>query len=280
MRKAAGQCSASARRSGRKILPQRGSYCRDRGVPGRREESPILLGFSRWHGACSSCRHELCRPRQRHCRSSAMLFALGAASSASDALQSLTSSKSSSSQSTGVTRKPPQTRSISLSSSSATESAASSTGCGSGCSQISPETMSALLAAQSQSSTGIDRLRRPTEPLGALKELFSQIDANGDGKISKRNLKTRLAPAAPTSRRPTTCSPSSTRTVTARSASTKCRRRCRARQAVTTIITSPVRGGSDGAGGGSNGSAIRWRRRCRAHPRHRSPTATARPRHP
>jgi Ca2+-binding EF-hand superfamily protein len=44
--------------------------------------------------------------------------------------------------------------------------------------------MSALLAAQSQSSTGTTT-STPTSRSAALKDLFSQIDANGDGKITK-----------------------------------------------------------------------------------------------
>jgi hypothetical protein len=44
--------------------------------------------------------------------------------------------------------------------------------------------MSALLAAQSQSSTATTA-SAPTDPSAALKDLFSQIDSNGDGQISK-----------------------------------------------------------------------------------------------
>ena len=44
--------------------------------------------------------------------------------------------------------------------------------------------MSALLAAQSQSSTGTTAAT-PTSRSDALKDLFSQIDADGDGKITK-----------------------------------------------------------------------------------------------
>src|SRR5262249_16917264 len=47
--------------------------------------------------------------------------------------------------------------------------------------QISPETMSALLAAQSQSGTDFQPMSRED----ALKDLFSKIDADGDGKITK-----------------------------------------------------------------------------------------------
>ena len=47
--------------------------------------------------------------------------------------------------------------------------------------QISPQTMSALLAAQSQSGTAF----QPASREDALKDLFSKIDADGDGKITK-----------------------------------------------------------------------------------------------
>src|SRR6202008_2696629 len=52
---------------------------------------------------------------------------------------------------------------------------------GGGGAQISPETMSALLAAQSQSGTDFQPMSRED----ALKDLFSKIDADGDGKITK-----------------------------------------------------------------------------------------------
>ena len=115
-----------------------------------------------------------------------MLLALGAASSAIDALQALTSSKSSSAKSTGVS----QPSSFDFFSSSQ-GSASTGTSGGSGGSQISPETMSALLAAQSQSSTGAPT-STPTSRSDALKDLFSQIDADGDGKITKSEFENAL----------------------------------------------------------------------------------------
>jgi hypothetical protein len=112
-----------------------------------------------------------------------MLPALGAVSSAIDALQSLTSSKSSSSKSTGVQ----QPGAFDFFSGS-TASAGQGSGAGGG-SQISPETMSALLAAQS--STGATATA-PTSRSAALKDLFSQIDADGDGKITKSEFENAL----------------------------------------------------------------------------------------
>ena len=104
-----------------------------------------------------------------------MLLALGAASSAIDALKALTSTK------------PP---------SGANKDAANLFAFSGGClgfdrdsfelgrrqaSSISPETMSALLAAQSQSGLDASSSTRP----GSLKDWFAKVDTDKDGKISK-----------------------------------------------------------------------------------------------
>ena len=112
-----------------------------------------------------------------------MFFALGAASSAIDALKALTSSKSSSAQSTGVSQNAKSPFDLMSSSSSASVGSGSGSGSGGG-SQISPETMSALLDAQSQSSTGSATTASKSRS-AALKDLFGQIDGDGDGKITK-----------------------------------------------------------------------------------------------
>jgi Ca2+-binding EF-hand superfamily protein len=120
-----------------------------------------------------------------------MFPALGAASAAIDALKSLTSSKSSSATKTGFTRaasnpfEPDGTTQT-----SAASSAGTVTG-GSGFAQISPQTMSALLDAQSQSATG-STTSATTSRSSALKDLFSQIDGDGDGMISKAEFKNAL----------------------------------------------------------------------------------------
>ena len=111
-----------------------------------------------------------------------MLFALGAVSSAVDLLKTLMSSKSSSAQSAGSTRDTANLFDLTAGSPASTGSGPSSGSAGSGRSQISPETMSALLAAQGQSTTGSSSA---TSRSDAMKDLFSQIDANGDGKITK-----------------------------------------------------------------------------------------------
>src|SRR5207249_5471305 len=59
------------------------------------------------------------------------------------------------------------------------------------CSQLSPETMSALLAAQSQSTTS-STSSTSNSSSDALKHLFSQIDADGDGKITKSEFENAL----------------------------------------------------------------------------------------
>lgn len=110
-----------------------------------------------------------------------MFFALGAASSALDALKALTSSKSSA-QTTGASQN--ATSPFDLMSSGSSASVGSGSGSGGGGSQISPETMSALLDAQSQSSAGSTTTASKSRH-AALKDLFGQIDGDGDGKISK-----------------------------------------------------------------------------------------------
>jgi len=106
---------------------------------------------------------------------------LSAASAAFDALKALTSSQSSSAQSTGVSQN--ATSPFNLISSSSTASVGSGSGSGGGGAQISPQTMSALLDAQSQASAGSASTTKSRSD--ALKDLFSQIDGDGDGKISK-----------------------------------------------------------------------------------------------
>jgi hypothetical protein len=118
-----------------------------------------------------------------------MLLALGAVSSALDALQSLAEPKSSPRQGTGFSQA--ATNPFDIAGGAATSgNSAPAFGAG-GSSQISPVTMSALLAAQSQSSTGTTT-PASTSPSAALKDLFSQLDANGDGKISKSEFESAL----------------------------------------------------------------------------------------
>src|ERR1700675_2654901 len=122
-----------------------------------------------------------------------MLLALGAASSVIDAFKSLTQTKakSSSPQATGFTQSSTNPfDSSSTTSTSATPAPASGS---SGFSQISPSTMSALLAAQGQSSTATTTsTSTSTSPSGALQDLFSQIDGNGDGQITKSEFESAL----------------------------------------------------------------------------------------
>lgn len=128
-----------------------------------------------------------------------MLLALGAASSGLDALQSLLSPKSTSPRTTGFAQNP-STPFDTANGSTQTESPPPVTG-GSGYTQISPATMSALIAAQAQDSSAsttaastapASTTSAPTDPAGALKDLFSLIDSDGDGQISKTEFENTL----------------------------------------------------------------------------------------
>jgi EF-hand domain pair len=118
-----------------------------------------------------------------------MLQALGAASSVLEALQSLTQSKSSSPSSTGFSQT--STNPFDISGSAAASGSPAPASGPSGFSQLSPATMSALLAAQSQSST-TSVTPAPVSRNDALKDLFSKLDADGDGKISKSEFENAL----------------------------------------------------------------------------------------
>ena len=112
-----------------------------------------------------------------------MFFALGAASSAIDALKALTSSKSSSAQSTGVSQNAKSPFDLSSSNSSASV--------GSGWLRIRRRRFADIAADHERAARctepvlgriGDDGIQ---EPLRALKDLFAQIDGDGDGKITK-----------------------------------------------------------------------------------------------
>jgi len=115
-----------------------------------------------------------------------MLHALSAATSALDLLKSLTASKS---QSAGNKQEPKSPFDLS-GSSTASEGSPARSGAGGG-SQISPATMSALLAAQSQATAG-SAPSASTSRSDALKDLFAQIDADSDGKLSKSEFENAL----------------------------------------------------------------------------------------
>jgi len=111
-----------------------------------------------------------------------MLLALGAAPSIWDALKSLTSSSNASSVQPAS---PGQSTTNPFNIEAGTQVSAvgaSDTGATGGV-QISPQTMSALIAAQSQ--TGATSTA-PGDPSQTLQDLFSQIDASGDGAITKQ----------------------------------------------------------------------------------------------
>ncbi len=114
-----------------------------------------------------------------------MFFAIGAAASALDLLSSLASSSSSSTPNgqTGIV--PASSFSVTNPAATSTTPASTTSG-GSAGSQLSPSTWNTLLAAQSQGQTGSTRRR------AALDDLFSQIDGNGDGQITKQEFENTL----------------------------------------------------------------------------------------
>jgi hypothetical protein len=115
-----------------------------------------------------------------------MLMALGAVSSLWDTLQSLAASKSSSTQSASGSQSNP----FALTGPGETATSSAPASGNGGSNQISPETMSALLAAQSQAgTTGSTASQSPSQ---ALQNLFSDIDANGDGSISQQEFESAL----------------------------------------------------------------------------------------
>jgi Ca2+-binding EF-hand superfamily protein len=117
-----------------------------------------------------------------------MLPALGAASYALDALQSLLSSKPSSAQTTGFGQA--STNPFDVSTSAAPSGNPARVSGATGFSQISPATMSALLAAQSQPSAATNSPL--TSPSSALQNLFSLLNTNGDGQVSKSEFENAL----------------------------------------------------------------------------------------
>jgi hypothetical protein len=110
-----------------------------------------------------------------------MLLALGAVSSALDALQSLTSSKSSSPQSTGFGQS--STNPFDFSG-SGPASGSSTPSRSSGASQISPATMSALLAAQSNGAVSLDELSSALKGRGRHNHHAAGGSTGADGSSS------------------------------------------------------------------------------------------------
>ena len=113
-----------------------------------------------------------------------MLLAFGAASSAIDSLLGMFTPKQT--QSAGSGKDQPNLFAFQADASTSTGQSAAPAAGGGG--QISPETMSALLAAQSQSGQSFQAMSRED----ALKDLFSRIDADGDGKITKSEFENAL----------------------------------------------------------------------------------------
>lgn len=111
--------------------------------------------------------------------------AAGVASSALDLLSSLAPSKSGSGKTTGVTQPNPVFDIKNATTASVSAPSASSIGSKSGA--LSPGTFNALLAAQDAGQPA-----KPASRTDALKDLFAQIDSNGDGKITKTEFENKL----------------------------------------------------------------------------------------
>ncbi len=165
-----------------------------------------------------------------------MLFAIGAASSAVDLLSSLMSSKSTTQ--TGSSTQGNQTTGLFDLSTATSTSSSTSGGSGAGTPQISPQTMSALLDAQSQAtaSTGTaSTSTTPTSRSDALKDLFSLIDADGNGQITKTEFENALGAGGTNIAQADDVFSKLDKNGDAASASTRCRRPCRATRAAAII---------------------------------------------
>jgi len=186
-------------------LPVGGNFCRRRHElpmfphPTKYADADFIEFFALARRLLTSTARTLAAAR-RIGWSCAMLFALGAVSSALDAIQSLTSSKSSSTQQTGSSQGATTNPfAIDSGNSSPISGAAPSVNAGY-YPQISPETMNALFAAQSQSASSTasspsstsSNATSSTSRDDALKDLFSKLDANGDGQISKSEFENAL----------------------------------------------------------------------------------------
>jgi EF-hand domain pair len=161
-----------------------GINCRARRRP-LQLKAALLLGF-RDGTPLAQILLEIIGRAVRLCRSLLMLPALSVATSALDLLKSLTATKS---QSTG-NKQPPKSPFDLSGGTEASEGAPARPGAGGG-SLISAATMSALLAAQSHANSGSTRTPS-TSRWDALKELFAQVDADGNGTLSKSEFENAL----------------------------------------------------------------------------------------
>ncbi len=107
-----------------------------------------------------------------------MLLALGAVSSALEALQSLTSKSSSTKTGLGTDG----AASFDFTGTAAAAGSSTPAAGSGGSSQLAPQTLSALIAAQGQSGSSASA---STSSSDALQDLFSLIDGDHDGKITK-----------------------------------------------------------------------------------------------
>ena len=117
-----------------------------------------------------------------------MYLALGAAASgALDLLSSLVSKAGSGKTTTGLTQNTTTAFGIANATTTSSATPASGTGIVGQSGALSPQTLSALFATQDASQSS-----PTTSQSGALKDLFSKLDSNGDGQISKSEFESNL----------------------------------------------------------------------------------------
>jgi hypothetical protein len=151
MRKARGQCGQAGLLRGGKFCRD-GINCREREALPEHEISRFYWVFGDGTAFADRVAWKLGRSGRLLSEFRSMMFALGAVSSAIGALKSLTSSISPSSKSTGFGQS--SAGPFGIASSDSTSASSTSPAAPGGGSQIASATMSALIAAQSQSSTG------------------------------------------------------------------------------------------------------------------------------
>ena len=163
---------------GRKFLPLAADVAGALGSSSVRK-ALILSGFSAGTAFAEWFGERIRAAFSGYCGVLAMFLAFGAAASAIDSLFGLASTKPT--QSAGSGQDQPNLFAFQADAATSSVGTSAPPPAPGGGAQIAPETMSALLAAQSQSGTAFQPMSRED----ALKDLFSKIDADGDGKITK-----------------------------------------------------------------------------------------------
>ena len=175
---------------GRKNLPERAAIAGLRGSGSDARKPWFYWVFLHGTALAERTAYELSAAAARPCWSSAMLLCSGRCVIGDRCPQGADVVEVVVAQTTGVSQDAASPFDLSSSSSLGFDRLGRGLGGGGG-SQISPETMSALLDAQSQSSTGSTTTASKSRS-DALKDLFAQIDGDGDGKITKSEFENAL----------------------------------------------------------------------------------------